>query len=125
MTLARAGYKILMMAFLAAVVLQFFLAGLGINQLGNEGLDAHTTLGHVLEVAAVLLLILSFVAKYDRITIGLTAVLTVLVVLQSLWVNIDDPRWLRSFHVLGGVAILMGANALIRRSMHLPAPASE
>jgi hypothetical protein len=111
-----------MMLFLAAVVLQFFLAGLGLDQLGAEGMDSHETLGHVLELASVILLVLSFVARFDRVTIGLTAILTVLVILQSMWVNLDDPRWLRSFHVLGGVAILMGANALLRRSMHLPAP---
>ena len=66
------------------------------------------------------LLVLAFVAKLGGPTIGKTAALFVLNVLQMLWSLEDlDPMWLRSFHVLGAF-LIAGLTDHLAREVRFP-----
>ncbi len=104
MALARTAYVALAWLFVLGVVIQFLLAGLGV--MADEGMGAHAGLGDALTVVTVVLFLLAFVGRMGRVIIGGSAVLFLLVLLQSLWADDDlDPEALRSLHVLAALAI--------------------
>lgn len=105
--------------FVAAVAVQFFLAGLGV--LGGEGIEAHRQWGFTaMHLLPVLMLVAAIVGRMGRIVIGLTIVLFVLVFLQPLFAAADlDPRWLRSIHVLNALVIGLLGFYLAQRGTRL------
>ncbi|MBV9472926.1 MAG: hypothetical protein JO206_08145 [Solirubrobacterales bacterium] len=107
--------------FLAAVAIQFFLAGLGVFRAKSHGsqrladsstFDPHRALGTALQVLAVLILIAALAARRQ---VRLSVVLLVLMILQSVWAGIGgDAPALAALHVLGGLAIAGVAYTLHR-----------
>src|SRR3954447_26838862 len=79
-------YQGLAWVIFVGVVLQFFLAGVGVFRAGNLG--PHRTVGNLLIYAAIVLLILAvasiFTGSLDGWRVGLTVGLVVLLLLQSL-----------------------------------------
>jgi hypothetical protein len=88
---ARAAYRTLSMGLVCGVLLQVYLAGAGIFA-GSGWLAAHGALALVLFLAAVVLLILSFVARLEGPVKGLSALLVLLIMLQ--WFFIYGARGL-------------------------------
>jgi uncharacterized protein DUF6220 len=104
MTWARPTFQWLVWIFGLGVVIQFFLAGMGV--LGGESIEAHQALGSLLILLSLIMLILAFIAKLERPMIIMTAVLFVLMVLQSVFAQPDlDPVFLRTFHVFDALLI--------------------
>lgn len=101
-------------AYLIAVVVQFFLAGLGV--FGSTSFDAHTGLGFAILLISLVLLVLAFVAKLPKRVITLTAVLLGLNVLQVILARIDDVPELAALHVVNALAIFVLAHFILRRS---------
>jgi len=101
--------------FLVAVVVQFFLAGLGV--FGAASFDAHTVLGHLLWMLAIVLVVLAFLARLPRLTLLLTGGLAVLSVVQSVLPFLrDDVPEIAALHAVLALAIFLLAHALLRRS---------
>ena len=101
--------------FLVVVVVQFFLAGLGV--FGATSFDAHTVLGHLLWMLAVVLVVLAFLARLPRLTLLLTGGLAVLSVVQSVLPFLrDDAPAVAALHPVLALAIFLLAHALVRRS---------
>ena len=96
------------------VVVQFFLAGLGV--FGSTGYDAHRGVGFVLLAASLVLLVLAVVAKLPKRVITLAAVLLGLNILQAVLANIDDVPELAALHVVNALAIFVLAHFIMRRS---------
>jgi peptidoglycan/LPS O-acetylase OafA/YrhL len=93
----RAIYRVyqgLAWIIFVGVVLQFFLAGVGVFKAGSLG--PHRAVGNLLIYAAIVLLILAvvsiFTGSLDRWRVGLTVVLVVLLLLQSLPLY-DQQGW--------------------------------
>jgi hypothetical protein len=104
MAWARPAYRWLIWLFLLGLGIQFFLAGLG--TLGGESIDAHRGLGSLLVLVSLVLVVLAAIGRLQRPIIPMTVVLLILTGLEMLWAGEDlDPRWLRSFHVLGAFLI--------------------
>lgn len=102
---ARQAYLGLGILFNVGVVVQFFLAGLGI--FGAESFAAHRDLGNVLHLATVLLLILALVGRIGRRDVLLTLGLVVLVTVQiALPDTRDDAPGIAAFHPVLALAIL-------------------
>jgi Family of unknown function (DUF6220) len=102
---ARQAYLGLGILFNVGVVVQFFLAGLGI--FGAESFAAHRDLGNVLHLATVLLLILALVGRIGRRDVLLTLGLVVLVTVQiALPETRDDAPGIAAFHPVLALAIL-------------------
>jgi hypothetical protein len=113
------AYHGLALLIAAGVVVQVFLAGLGI--FGAESFDAHESFGWMLHTAAVVLFLLALLGPRTRRTIGLAFGLLVLMTVQIMLVGArDDTPWLAALHpVLAlfvlGLALHIGMPLLSRR----------
>jgi fucose 4-O-acetylase-like acetyltransferase len=80
----RQVHAFLAWAFVASVVVQVFLAGLAIPQLGGNGsFVTHRDFGYLIGLLTLLLLVAAVVARAGRRRIGQAAGLLVLYVVQS------------------------------------------
>ena len=128
---ASAGYRWLLLVFVAAGAVQIFLAGLGVFHLHSYGLDAqagdsaldpHRTLGFAMGGVALLILVLAVAARPGGRAIAGAVVLVVQTdLLQSLFAGLgdDSPAW-GGLHALDGllaiaVACYLYGVALARR----------
>jgi len=128
----RRVFEIGVYVLVAAVLIQFFLAGLGI--FGSASLLYwHTTVNAlVIFVLSIALVIVGWLGKYDRLTVGLPGIIIGMVILQSLLLfpyHLGSPLALRAIsalHVVNGVAIFWVALHLMDR-VRFPrtAPASS
>jgi hypothetical protein len=93
---------------LAALVLQFYLAGAAL--FGAITFQSHRALGNLLGVAVVLLLITALVARHSRRLVGLTMLLASLTLVQVLLPSLrTELPWVAALHVV--VAMGMGVQA--------------
>ena len=113
---ADRGFAYLASLFMLGVLVQFFLAGVGVfgNQHGTalehaSSFDAHRGLGFALGGVAVLLLLLALGARASRATVIGSLVLAVLAfVLQSVLAGAGDHnKWVGGLHAFDGVVILL------------------
>lgn len=119
----RWTYVVFSWAILAAVVVQFFLAGLGVFE-GTGGFQAHVALGYSLLFVMLIALVQTFTARLPWRTIGLTAVLPVLVFLQSVLIQLWHAGLpdIAALHVVNGLAIFTLAGFLALRSRRYVIP---
>jgi hypothetical protein len=123
---ARTLYLYAAGLFLVGVVVEFFLAGLGVFGLQSDATDAGTTLtdasfvqrfdphlmfGDVLFGVSLILILVALVARLDRRTILMTLGLFVLMSVQATFAFAGVPA-VRALHAVLGVAIF-GAAAYI------------
>jgi hypothetical protein len=117
MEVARKAFLGLAWLFVLGVAIQFFLAGLGV--MGGEKIDAHEAFGHVLTIVTVALLVLAVAGRMGRVSVGGSAVLFLLVFLQSLWVQEFKNELLGSIHVLAALFIFAIGHFLAQRAARL------
>ena len=85
----RVAYLVILWLSLLGVVVQFFLAGLGI--FNATDFDAHEVLGLILHIpVAAILLILALIGVRPRSNLLLAVAYSVLMFLQPFWVGFDD-----------------------------------
>ncbi len=79
-------HAIAALVFVAAIIVQVFLAGAAMLQLGGSGdFRSHVDFGYsIVGIAALALLVTAFVAKVGRRRIGIAALLFVLYIVQTL-----------------------------------------
>ena len=125
MTLARTAYQ--WVAWIAVATLPFLFLFAGLGTLGGEDIEPHKVLGSLVELAAVLLLVLSIVGTMGRTAIVRNVVLVVLVFLEASLASDDlDPQWLRSLHVPGAMLIAFALSDTARRAgMHWRRPSER
>jgi hypothetical protein len=116
---AAAIYKVLIAIFAAAVVVQFFLAGLGVfgafpeedgtvsfSKFEDE-FEVHAGVGWFLFLGSLLLLILILIAWTGPRSIGATFALAVLMFLQMILAGVgEDTEVVGAFHPVNGLVIL-------------------
>ncbi len=96
------------------IVVQFFLAGLGVFGVdGRElekatSLDPHRALGHILAGIALLMFIAALVARASKLEIwGSLALVVLIELVQALLASGgEDHDWLGGLHALNGLVIL-------------------
>jgi small-conductance mechanosensitive channel len=106
-------------AYLAAllvlgVIVQFFLAGVGVFGVDQHkiddasSLDPHRALGHILAGVAILMFVAALVARTSRAAISVSIVIALLseLVQTALASGGVDHHWLGGLHALDGVIIL-------------------
>jgi hypothetical protein len=112
---ADTGYAYVSLLFVAGVLVQVYLAGVGafaidaLKIANASSFDAHRSWGFVLGGVAVVLLILALAARESRRTMIAALVLAVLVfVAQSALADAgESSKWLGGLHALDGILILL------------------
>jgi hypothetical protein len=103
---------------MAGFVVQFYLIGAAL--FGVTNVELHRRLGYLLIIPVALLVILAVAGRLGGRTIGLSALLLVLFVVQALLPSLRaNLPWLAALHPLNALA-LMGVTGVIAR-----APLSE
>ena len=117
-----AVHRIILSVFTLGVIVQFFLAGLGVFRVQDGASSSHfdhvwsphRTLGNVLFIVALLVLVAAIVARLGRTRVLLSLVLPLLVFVQSILAN-NGPSWVRAFHPVNAVLILALAGSFTGR----------
>jgi hypothetical protein len=112
-TQARVIFFGLAVIYLAGVVVQFFLAGLG--TFGATSFDSHQVFGLILGLLTLVLLVVAVVGKLPRLQIGLTVLLLGLNVLQMFLARVDIDE-VAALHVVNALAIVFVAHEIMQRS---------
>ena len=124
---AATAYRWALLAFLLAVAVQIFLAGLGVFSFGNgdraggdHAFSAHQGLGFGIAGASILLLVLAIAARPGKLALWLAAALVVQTcLLQSLLDGLaDNTAVFGGLHALDGLLIAASVGvqfALARR----------
>ncbi len=103
--LARRSFRPVAWLFVGCVIVQFFLAGLGVFA-DPRSFITHREFGYLFGWLTLVLLVLALVGRMSRATIGLAALLLVLFALQSVLVALrDNLPAVAALHPLNGVAI--------------------
>ena len=125
---ATTAYAGLALLIAVGVVVQVFLAGLGV--FGAESFDAHEGFGWMLHTAAIVVFLLALLGPRTGRAIGLSFGLLVLMTVQIMLVGArDDTPWVAAFHptlalFVLGLAINIGLPAISRRrAASAPRPA--
>ena len=121
---AQAGYRWLLLAFLALGAVQIFLAGLGAFRLDNTGVSGdtafapHRAVGFAMGGVALVILLLALIARAGFRAVVLSAVLFLLAFLaQSVLASLADHSVaFGGLHALDGLAILAIAAFLYLRA---------
>jgi Family of unknown function (DUF6220) len=117
---ARIGYGWLAWLFVACVVVQFFLAGLGVFA-GAANFDTHRSFGYLFGWLLVLMLVAAIVGRMERRFIGGALVLIALFAMQSVLVALRESLpAVAALHPLNGVAIFTLGLWLARSAMRWP-----
>lgn len=115
--LARNGLAVVAWLFVACIVIQFFLAGLGVFD-GARAFITHRYFGYTFGWLTLVMLVLAVVGRAGRLTIGLTALTLVLFALQSVFVALRASYpTIAALHPVNGVALLLVAIAIARSTL--------
>jgi hypothetical protein len=117
---ARIGFVGAAWLFVACIVGQIFLAGLGVFGLPAGDFTAHRAWGYTFAYLTLVILILAIIGRFPRWIVGLSASLLVLFALQSILVavRVDYPT-VAALHPLNGFLILLVAIVLGRDGWRL------
>ena len=111
----RNAYLGLALLFLVGLVVQFFLAGLGVFD--AESFEAHRTLGFVLQAIAILLLVLALVGRLGSSLVRPSALLAVLAIAQSFFIAAEDSApYVAALHVVNALAIAVVGALVVHRA---------
>lgn len=116
MRLIRRAHLVVAWAFVAGVVLQVFLAGLGVFD-DPATFSVHATWGYTLEMLPLILLALAAVGRLGRRQIVFPAALFGMFILQSVFValRVDLPT-VAALHPVNGFAIVFVGIAMAREA---------
>ena len=113
---ADASYVVIAWLFLAAVITQFFLAGLGV--FGAKPFEPHKDFAGGFHLLALLLLLLAVFVRRSRTDVILTVVLFVIVTVQfSLPEARDDAPGVAALHVVNALFIWIVGYHLAMRAL--------
>ena len=103
---------------MAGLVLQFYLAGMGM--FGASNWDAHRAVGYLLALLILVLLVLALIRRGPRRLLGMSALLAVLVIVQVVLPSLrTSVPFVAALHPVNAMALL-GVTATIMRSARLP-----
>ena len=103
MTWARPAYTGLMWLLVLGAGVQFFLAGLGMVELGGESIEPHQALGSFMVIPVILAILFAIIGKLGKVYIGISVALLVVLLLQSVWIHATDEGFVKAIHPVGGL----------------------
>jgi hypothetical protein len=113
---ARLGYLAVAWLFVACLVVQVFLAGLGVFD-DPGAFITHREFGYAFGLLTIVLIVLALLARLPRSIVALSALTLVLFALQSVFVVLRTTApEVAALHPLNGFVILLVAVFLARRA---------
>ncbi|HEU0237329.1 MAG TPA: DUF6220 domain-containing protein [Candidatus Limnocylindrales bacterium] len=111
---ARIAFVAVAWLFVACIVAQLFLAGLGVFRAAAD-FATHRDFGYAFGWLTLVLLVLALAARAPRVQVGLSVILLVQFALQSVFIALrrDSPE-LAALHPLNGAIMLAVALVLAR-----------
>lgn len=98
---------------LGVILLQFYSAGMGI--FGAAGFELHRIAGGIIDPVSMLLVVIGVAGGLGWRVVGLSTLLTVLIVVQVILPGLrDDLPWVAALHPVNALALLGVAFLLIR-----------
>ena len=117
--IARTAYAGLALVFPIGLLVQVFLAGLGVFD-GPEAFATHRDVGYTLSLVPVVLVVVGLVGRVPRRLTGLAAVIFVLFLLQSVLIGLrGDAPAIAALHPVNGFLITILAVVLAREAWTL------
>jgi hypothetical protein len=111
---ARTIHAGLAVLFPIGLVVQVFLAGLGVFE-GPQAFATHRDMGYTLSLVAILLVVVGLIGGVPRRLTGLAALIFVLFMVQSILVAVRaDAPWIAALHPVNGFLITILAVVLAR-----------
>jgi hypothetical protein len=107
---ARWGFLLAAWLFVVCLLVQVFLAGLGVFGVPAGDFSSHRSWGYTFGFLILVLVVLALVGRLSRREIGLSLLLIVMFALQSVLVGLKvDYPTLAALHPLNGFGILLVA----------------
>jgi hypothetical protein len=117
--IARTGLAIVAWLFVACILVQIFLAGLGVFD-DRSTFITHREFGYVFGWLTLVMLVLAIVGRVPRRLLGLVGLMLVLFALQSVFVALrGDYPTVAALHPLNGVLLLLVAIVVARSAWAL------
>jgi hypothetical protein len=109
---SRFGFNLVAWLFVGCVVVQFYLAGMGVFE-SNSHFITHRDFGYLFGVLTLVLVVLALLGRFPRWLIMATIGLLLLFALQSIFLILGDSLpAVAALHAVNGVLILGVAAAL-------------
>ena len=120
---ARAAFVVVAWLFVACTVIQVFLAGLGVFA-GAQNFATHRDFGYLFGLLTIVLIALALVGRMPRRFVGLTVLLLVLFVLQSVFIVAwrSGAPAVAALHPVNALLIVGLSAMLARRARELAPP---
>lgn len=105
--------------FVAATLIQVFLAGLGVFRV-PENFELHRNFGYALELVVLILFVMAILVRASRMQVGLAALTFGLFLLQSVFVNLraTSPE-VAALHPVNGFLIVFTSIVFARQAWRL------
>ncbi len=119
-SVARSAHLVVAWLLVAGLVIQVFLAGLGVFS-DPASFETHRDFGYMLELLPLILLVLGYMARLGRRAAGLAAGIFGLFLLQSVLVGFrDDAPQIAALHPVNGflitiLAVILAHDAWVDR----------
>jgi hypothetical protein len=119
-SVARTAHLVVAWLLVAGLVIQIFLAGLGVFS-DPASFETHRDFGYMLELLPLILLVLGSIARLGRRAAGLAAGIFGLFLLQSVLVGLrDDAPQVAALHPVNGflitiLAVILAHDAWVDR----------
>ena len=123
-TAARTGLAIVAVLFAVLLIVQVFLAGLGVFD-SPTAFATHRDFGYTISLLILPIIILALVGRAPKGLVGLTVVLAVQMILQSVFVAMrtSDPA-IAALHPVNGVLMLIVTLVIARWAWAIRAEAA-
>jgi hypothetical protein len=116
----RAAFAVVAWLFVAAIVVQVFLAGVGLFVRGIDTFSAHRALGWLLHLAPLVVLLFAWGAHPGRITMWLSGLLLLLVGIQPFLPAMrNDMPFAAALHPVNALAIFAVGLVIAARATSL------
>lgn len=103
----------LFLAFIVGALVQVFLAGYGIENLGAQGMDEHVLFAHVVEMIPLLIIIFGFVGADWRAGVGGVVLLVQFQLQYMFLMGLYAP--VLALHAFNGVLMIVVAGVFLMR----------
>jgi hypothetical protein len=126
--IARTGLALVAALFAVLLIVQIFLAGLGVSD-GQGNFETHWSFGYTIGLLTIVMIVLAIVGPVPRFLLGLSVLTLVQMFLQSVFVGmLEGNPSIAALHPVNGVLLLIVTLVIARQAWAIraePAPVAQ